>query len=220
MVATAVALFLLVFLGVVVHEVVSLLRARRKMQRADEYAHSVPFIIPGPPEDVARPERPAFVGRRIAHDVAVPLQVSSEPVDAAPSWVRPTTADSFEVGATMVFARSSSHPLHLLPAYLEVISGVPLGEDIQLMGDIGEVNHITIGRDVEEAHGVELSSPTVSRRHASLTFADGQWTIANLSHTNPLILNDHQLGSQSSGVPLSDGDRIELGEVVLQFHAR
>ena len=48
--------------------------------------------------------------------------------------------------------------------------------------------------------------------------SEGRWMIANLSETNPLRLNGLELASDSAAVPLSDGDVIELGEVMLRFH--
>jgi hypothetical protein len=43
--------------------------------------------------------------------------------------------------------------------------------------------------------------------------------VANLSQTNPVIVNDEELSGVDRERPLVDGDRIELGEVVLRFHA-
>jgi pSer/pThr/pTyr-binding forkhead associated (FHA) protein len=65
---------------------------------------------------------------------------------------------------------------------------------------------------------VGLGSPTVSRRHARLDYTNGQWEIRNLSQTNPLVVND-ELSDSDVARPLVDGDRLELGEVVLRFHS-
>jgi hypothetical protein len=40
-----------------------------------------------------------------------------------------------------------------------------------------------------------------------------------LSETNPVIVNDEALDHIGRAHRLIDGDRVELGEVVLQFHA-
>jgi len=59
----------------------------------------------------------------------------------------------------------------------------------------------------------------VSRRHARFSYADGQWVVRNLSQTNPLVVNDEELSDIDGERPLADGDRLELGEVVLRFHS-
>ena len=64
---------------------------------------------------------------------------------------------------------------------------------------------------------VALKSGTVSRRHAKLTFTGGRWQIANLSKTNPVVVNDEELSHAEAPRTLDDGDRLELGEVVLRF---
>jgi hypothetical protein len=50
-----------------------------------------------------------------------------------------------------------------------------------------------------------------------------RWYIENLSTTNPVVLNGRPLdaatGQRSSAI-LSDGDRIEMGEVAFIFRAR
>ena len=59
----------------------------------------------------------------------------------------------------------------------------------------------------------------MSRQHARLAYTNGRWAVANLSQTNPVIVNDEELSDADNERPLVDGDRIELGEVVLRFHA-
>jgi len=66
---------------------------------------------------------------------------------------------------------------------------------------------------------VTLQSSTVSRQHARLAYSNGRWAVANLSQTNPVIVNDEELSGADNERALVDGDRIELGEVVLRFHA-
>jgi hypothetical protein len=43
------------------------------------------------------------------------------------------------------------------------------------------------------AQYVALKSNTVSRRHARFAFSNGQWAVANLSQTNPVVINDEEL---------------------------
>jgi len=70
-----------------------------------------------------------------------------------------------------------------------------------------------IGR--EPGATVELSDPTVSRRHATVSDRGGRYVIENLSRTNPTRVNDTPLEGPAK---LSDGDRIMAGSVLLFFH--
>jgi hypothetical protein len=53
-----------------------------------------------------------------------------------------------------------------------------------------------------------------------LVFNNGRWAVANLSKTNPVVVNDQELSYVEGERSLDDGDQLELGEVVLRFHAR
>ena len=44
--------------------------------------------------------------------------------------------------------------------------------------------------------------------------------VENLSKTNPVVVNDDELSDIDGERPLVDGDRLELGEIVLRFRAR
>ncbi len=108
--------------------------------------------------------------------------------------------------------------LQLLPGRLEVERGPGRGEDIRFVRIPGLKQEITLGRAPGPIHRhVQLESATVSRTHARLTFRDGSWTLRNESSTNPTIYNGRPLNSAVEEVPLRDGDRIELGEVILIF---
>jgi hypothetical protein len=120
--------------------------------------------------------------------------------------------------ATVVFHRPVDEPVQILPGRLRILSGEAAGEDLRLFSRIGEPPQIVVGRETGPPHRhITLHSPTVSRRHARMDFADGHWTITNLSRTNPVLVNDRVLANGGSSRKLSDGDRIELGEVALRF---
>jgi len=120
--------------------------------------------------------------------------------------------------ATVVFHRPVDEPVQILPGRLRILSGETAGEDLRLFSRIGEPPQIVVGRETGPAHRhITLHSPTVSRRHARMDFADGHWTITNLSRTNPVLVNDRVLANGGSSRKLSDGVRIELGEVALRF---
>jgi hypothetical protein len=108
-----------------------------------------------------------------------------------------------------------------LPGRLEVLAGTTHHREILFVRIPGKPAHLVLGRDGGPApHYVGLDSPTVSRRHARFSYADGQWLVKNLSQTNPLVVNNEELSESDGERPLADGDRLELGEVVLLFHAR
>jgi FHA domain-containing protein len=122
--------------------------------------------------------------------------------------------------ATIVFHRPVDEPVQILPGRLQILSGEAAGEDLRLFSRMGEPPQILVGRETGPAHRhITLHSPTVSRRHARMDFANGHWTITNLSATNPVLVNDRVLTNGGSAKRLSDGDRIELGEVALRFVA-
>lgn len=122
--------------------------------------------------------------------------------------------------ATVVFNRPMDEPIQMLPGRLHVLSGEAVGEDLRLFSRIGETPRIIVGREPGAPHShLTLHSPTVSRRHARLDLVAGRWVITNLSATNPVLLNDRVMRSGSATQQLSDGDRIDLGEVALRFVA-
>lgn len=108
--------------------------------------------------------------------------------------------------------------LQFLPGALEVVDGTDRQREIRFLRSAGDVTEYTIGRagGPPTSH-VQLPVPTVSRQHARMRFADGAWTIRNLSSTNPLRVNGRELDVAEESPALADGDRIEVGEVVLRF---
>ena len=121
---------------------------------------------------------------------------------------------------TIRFHRPGEEVLQLLPGHLEVLAGETRHPEIRFVRVPGEQPHLILGRNPGHSpHHVALHSSTVSRRHARLAYANGRWAVANLSETNPVVVNDEELSSIDAERPLVDGDRIELGEVVLRFHA-
>ena len=133
--------------------------------------------------------------------------------------VRPRHVDHDD-GETVRFVRPTETSVQLLPGRLEVVEGKTPYKEIRFVRIPGEPAHMILGRESGVTpHYVGLESPTVSRRHARFDFADNRWVVKNLSRTNPLVVNDNELSDTDIGRPLADGDRLELGEVVLRFHA-
>ncbi len=72
---------------------------------------------------------------------------------------------------------------------------------------------VVIGRSTD-AH-IQLNSYGVSRSHASITAGKGGYYIRDLNSTNGTFVNEVQIGSHP--VRLSNGDRIQMGTVILKF---
>ncbi len=119
---------------------------------------------------------------------------------------------------TVVMARPQT--VDYLPGHLEVEVGSNAGEAIRFVQLRGEPADITLGRAEGPAYRhIRLPANTVSRTHARMQFEDGHWRITNLSQTNPTIVNGEELDHGSRGRWLRDGDRIQIGEMVLRFRA-
>jgi hypothetical protein len=121
---------------------------------------------------------------------------------------------------TVRFVRPADEVVQLLPGHLEVLSGDTGHQEIRFVRVAGQQPHLILGRNPGRSpQHVSLNSSTVSRQHARLAYSGGKWVVANLSQTNPVVVNDQQLTDLDGERQLADGDRIELGEVVLRFHA-
>lgn len=135
-------------------------------------------------------------------------------VDIAVSALWPDSDQEFD-GRTMRFIRPDP-TVQLLPARLEVIGGGDTGEEIRFVGVEGEPSEMMFGRSGgEDPTYIQLKQKTVSRTHAVVRYRHGEWLIENLSMTNPTRLNGEELGVKER--LLTEGDRIEMGEVVLCF---
>jgi hypothetical protein len=171
-----------------------------------------PLVVPIHPGYARTPHVSARVPAADAAPVAVPVAaqtadaVSTEAVtDAAPA-------------ETIQFLRPTDDALQLLPARLEVVSGMTPQQVIRFVRIPGKPAEMILGRErASSPQQVTLTSSTVSRRHARVTYADGRWLVSNLSRTNPVVVNDQALDEFEGARPLLDGDRIELGDVVLRF---
>lgn len=112
--------------------------------------------------------------------------------------------------------------LQFLPGRLEIIEGRDVGQEIRFVRTPGaSTTEVTFGRlEGEPYRHVQLHEPTVSRLHAKMTQEDRRWRLTNLSGTNPVVVNSTPLEGEGASVVLSEGDRIEMGEVVFRFRAK
>jgi pSer/pThr/pTyr-binding forkhead associated (FHA) protein len=119
-------------------------------------------------------------------------------------------------------ARIPDGTLQFLPGRLEIIEGRDAGHEIRFVRQPGdEETTITFGRTDGPAYRhVQLHEPTVSRLHAKVTLEGKRWRLTNLSQTNPIVVNTAPLEGEGTSVVLSEGDRVEMGEVVLRFRAK
>ena len=145
-------------------------------------------------------------------------------------------------GAAMRYWRPADGTLQFLPGRLEVIAGRDAGQEIRFVRTPGpEGARVTFGRaEGAPYRHVQLREPTVSRAHARMILESGaapsssdgasppsvngpRWRLENLSATNPVVVNGRPLatdGGEGGSVPLGEGDRIEMGEVVFRFHEK
>jgi hypothetical protein len=144
-------------------------------------------------------------------------------------------------GASVRYWRPADGTLQFLPGRLEIAAGRDAGQEIRFVRTAGpDGTCITFGRaEGPPYRHVQLREPTVSRAHARLVL-DGagspngetrgntpsnaaRWRLENLSSTNPVVVNGRPLDSKGESpvsVVLTDGDRIEMGEVAFVFHER
>ncbi len=124
-------------------------------------------------------------------------------------------------GHALRYSIPAEGTLQFLPGRLEIEQGLDAGREIrfvQLPGPTGL--EVTFGRSEGEPYRhVQLRDLTVSRQHAKMRFHDGNWSLTNLSQTNPVFCNGSELDGDAE-LLLADGDRIEMGEVVFTFRER
>jgi len=81
----------------------------------------------------------------------------------------------------------------------------------------GDRVETTIGRDPGPPYRhVQLNAPSVAGKHAKLVYDRGRWSLINYARTNPTRVNGDDLEENASR-RLVDGDRLELGDVLVTF---
>jgi len=193
------------------------------------------FTPPDPPPPLFPIKPPAITVAARAVD-GLPARpeepVQSRPLDARrpkssdgllaapPTPIGLPVASDIELveGKTIVFHRPSPGTVRLLPGRLEVEEGEDSPAEIRFVDVPGAAPEITFGRRLGQPfRHVQLRSLTVSREHARMAREGADWVIANLSRTNPIVVNGVALDSSDPHRVLTDGDRIEMGEVVFRY---
>jgi pSer/pThr/pTyr-binding forkhead associated (FHA) protein len=103
-------------------------------------------------------------------------------------------------------------PMNARQPCLEVRGGPLLGLGFALTGA-----SITIGRD--PASVIRVDDLSVSRRHALLTNHGGQWFVSDLHSSRGTWRNGERL-PPGQDVPIAEGDRLQVGESILELVMR
>lgn len=178
--------------------------------RVEPLVGAIPVALPGP---VLNGSRPLSHPARAAGETVVFEDMRFADMQALPA--RGANSE------TVRFRRPGEDSIQILPGRLEVVSGEARHREILFVRSAGEPAELILGREPGHSpQAIALESDTVSRQHARFAFSNGQWSVTNLSRTNPVVVNDERMSGTTAERPLLDGDRLELGEVVLRFRAR
>jgi pSer/pThr/pTyr-binding forkhead associated (FHA) protein len=190
---------LLLSAGIVAARVVVLRRRQNQRPAEEEELPLVTMLLQKMDRPISQPESPLR-----APPAAAPLRALEESNHAQPATEPPSIEGT----------------LQLLPGRLEILTGNDRMKEVRFVRVPGPVL-VTFGRyPGDKFTHVQVDSPTVSRMHASMRFAGGNWHIKNLSDTNPVIVNGQPLPTVGGERVLSDGDQVEMGEVIFRFRPR
>ena len=81
---------------------------------------------------------------------------------------------------------------------------------------LSQTKVITIGRQIGTT--LLIDHPSISRRHADIVYANGQYLLRDLSSSNGTFVNGQQLAAMTPHV-LQDGDRVGIGAHEFLFRA-
>ena len=152
--------------------------------------------------DVATPVGPSTVTAPVAELPTAPqVPVAPEAVHMPTAAMRPTPEAVGPPPPETISLRRKPQAM----GWLMVEKGPRAGQEFRL----GEVT--AIGRSGD--NDIILDDPSVSRQHAKVRLEGQSFTIFDLGATNPTRVNGQEIGKHQ----LVDGDRIEIGSVVLVF---
>jgi hypothetical protein len=112
----------------------------------------------------------------------------------------------FEIEASFVEGEEELAPLAGGQATLTLFEGGRPSRTYALAKPV-----VTLGRIPES--DIVVNDPGASRQHARISSADGEFMLADLGSTNGTLVNDQVIRERV----LADGDRITIGETVLEF---
>jgi hypothetical protein len=130
--------------------------------------------------------------------------------DAQPSPASPSRPDDAPAGAPGSDTRIYRRERPAAGARLRVLAGPAgtAGRDFLLDRPV-----LTIGRRADQ--DIVIDDPSVSRTHARIHVTEGEAAVEDLGSTNGTALNGRPIGR--SRVPVHDGDRIQVGNALLQY---
>jgi hypothetical protein len=145
---------------------------------------------------------------------------TSAPAARAPADLSPAAAEAPLGTSSVRFSVPTDATLQFLPGRLEITNGADRGRDLRFVRMPGAaITEITFGRCAGAPYRhVQLEDATVSRKHARLRLQQQRWHLTNWSSTNPVLHNGVELAVDEE-VALSDGDRVDMGEVIFRFRA-
>lgn len=219
---------LLILAGVVLLTAAVRLMRIRLRERREETRELPPLVYPARRVDERRPSAAAVLppGEHVMfNSTAPPMQIVRERAEA-PQEAGGASRGNGVAGSSDGSAEvESGHgvdtddvTLQLLPGRLEPVDpGVH--QEIRFVRLPG-VNRFTLGRNPGPAHShIQLLAATASRMHAYMMFSGGQWHLGNISQTNAVVLNGTALNGDSPQA-LTEGDRVEFGELTFVFRER
>jgi pSer/pThr/pTyr-binding forkhead associated (FHA) protein len=119
---------------------------------------------------------------------------------------RRSTMDFEELHTRLATRVKGLRPRPERPHLFEIVDGPGKGTRFKL--DAGAYE---LGRGAQAS--LLLDSDEVSRLHAKLTRADGEYTIEDSGSRNGILLN----GIRVHAAVLRDGDEVQLGDVLLKY---
>ncbi len=132
----------------------------------------------------------------------------------------PQLIDQQQLVGDLTLRRARSRPLdagrrawHSLLTSMRAAAGFGVAAKLPmlLVLDRTDADRLLIGR--HPACDVVVADPSVSRRHAQLTFRDGVWVVQDLASTNGTAVNGERVGRAA----LHSGDLVELGAQPFQI---
>jgi hypothetical protein len=178
--------------------------------------HAVPPVID--PDDEYAGDAPLLIMPRVRNTIDARMpQTAVRPPVAAPAPAAPARRPGRSYVAPLSGV-GADEIVQLWPGRLVPLSGAD--EEIRFIRKPG-VSRFTFGRSPGPADShIQLLAATASRMHAYMEPDNGRWRIGNMSETNQVLINGEALESGDAARWLSDGDRIELGEVGFIFRER
>ena len=147
----------------------------------------------------------------------VVINVPSRSAAPPPPSDAPSPAGWTDVGGVHA-GQPPAGELETLPGRFVIDDG---GEQVELRifrtapGDRVET---TIGRDPGPPYRhIQLLPASVAAKHAKLVYDRRRWSLINYARANPARVNGEEVEENASR-RLVDGDRIEIGEVVMTYH--